>query len=236
MNYIVVIPAAGTGKRMNAGKNKLLLDLDSKPLIIHTLSVFQQDERCDGIVIAANPMEITEMQSLFSRFKITKVARIVPGGSERQDSVYEGLKVCGKEGTVLIHDGARPFVTRKIISRLVAQAEDTGAAIPAVPVKDTIKKVNGRDVVETLERSSLWAVQTPQAFRLSLVKTAHEKAKAQGILGTDDAALVEWLGFGVTVVESNYDNIKITTPDDLVAARAILAKRRAYHVDRGNSE
>ncbi|HET7579156.1 MAG TPA: 2-C-methyl-D-erythritol 4-phosphate cytidylyltransferase [Bacillales bacterium] len=226
MNYKVVIPAAGEGKRMKAGKNKLWLQLDGQPLIVYALSVFQHDEQCSEIIVAAHPSEIQRMASLFSRFGLSKVTQIVPGGAERQDSVYEGLKACAEEEIVLIHDGARPFVTLPVVHRLAAEAEHGGAAVPAVPVKDTVKKVKDGIVTETLERSSLWGVQTPQAFRLSLVRKAHEQAKAAGFTATDDASLLEWMGHPVTVVESSYDNIKITTPDDLVTARAILAKRR----------
>ncbi|HEU5140347.1 MAG TPA: 2-C-methyl-D-erythritol 4-phosphate cytidylyltransferase [Bacillales bacterium] len=226
MNYSVVIPAAGEGKRMNAGKNKLWLELDGKPLIVHTLSVFQNDPACEAIIVAVNPAEKQEMAALFARFSLSKAQQLVPGGAERQDSVYKGLKTCGSEGIVLIHDGARPFVTVELIQRLIARAKECGAAIPGVPVKDTIKKAADGMVIETLKRSSLWVVQTPQAFRLSLVKEAHEKAEKAGTTGTDDASLVEKLGQPVSMVESDYDNIKITTPDDLVTARAILAKRR----------
>lgn len=226
MTYTVVIPAAGEGKRMNAGKNKLLLELDGRPLIVHTLSVFQRDEECEGIIVVTNPTEKRAMGSFISRFGISKVKQIVPGGAKRQSSVYEGLKACEHEGIVLIHDGARPFVTFPIIQRLIAESEKNGAAIPAVPLKDTVKRAKDGIVTETLERSSLWAVQTPQAFRLSLIKKAHELAEVDGVTATDDASLLERTGFPVSIVASDFDNIKITTPDDLVTAQAILAKRR----------
>ncbi|HET7522209.1 MAG TPA: 2-C-methyl-D-erythritol 4-phosphate cytidylyltransferase [Bacillales bacterium] len=225
MNYTVVIPAAGAGKRMNAGKNKLLLELGGKPLLIHTLSVFERDDRCEGMVLVVHSDEMQQMGHLLSRYRITKARHRVIGGAERQDSVYHGLQACGDAGIVLIHDGARPFISQHIIHRLVQRAGEGGAAIPAVPVKDTIKKVDGGVVKQTLERSSLWAVQTPQAFRLPLVKKAHEKARRSGVAATDDAALVEHAGHPVSVVESEYDNIKITTPEDLAAARAILTRR-----------
>lgn len=225
MNYTVVIPAAGVGKRMKAGKNKQLLELAGKPLIMHTLSVFERDEWCLAIVLVINPLEENEVRALLMRFGITKVKQITAGGAERQDSVYEGLKVCGEEGIVLIHDGARPFVENRVIHRLAEQAADGGAAIPAVPVNDTIKIVAGGRVRQTLERSSLWAVQTPQAFRLSLAREVHKKAKEAGLCGTDDAALAEHFGHEVSVVESDAENIKITTPHDLIMARNILEKR-----------
>lgn len=210
---------------MKAGKNKQLLELAGKPLIIHTLSVFERDEWCAGIVLVINPLEEKEIRSLLMRYGITKVKQVIAGGDERQDSVYEGLKMCDEGDVVLIHDGARPFVAETVIHRLVEQAADVGAAIPAVPVNDTIKVVADGRVRQTLERSSLWAVQTPQAFRLSLARLAHEKAKEAGVCGTDDAALVEHFGHEVSIVESDADNVKITTPHDLVTARNILEKR-----------
>lgn len=145
------------------------------------------------------------------------------GGDERQHSVYKGLKAVKQEKIVLVHDGARPFIKHEQIDELIAEAEQTGAAILAVPVKDTIKRVQDLQVSETIERSSLWAVQTPQAFRLSLLMKAHAEAERKGFLGTDDASLVEQMeGGSVRVVEGSYTNIKLTTPDDLTSAEAIM--------------
>lgn len=226
MGYIVVVPAAGQGKRMQAGKNKLLLELKGTPLIVHTLLVFQRDEACDAIIVATHSHEVSVMQSLFSKYQLTKVKKVVVGGAERQDSVYAGLKVCEGDGIVMIHDGARPFVKHSLIRKLTKQAEECGAAIPAVPIKDTVKMGKNGIVTQTLERSSLWAVQTPQAFRLSLITRAHEQTEINRISVTDDASLVEHLGVPVHLVESDYDNIKLTTPDDLVTADVILDKLR----------
>jgi 2-C-methyl-D-erythritol 4-phosphate cytidylyltransferase len=130
---------------------------------------------------------------------------------------------------VLIHDGARPFVTKSLIHRLVEEVQQSGAAIAAVPVKDTIKRVKDLVVTETVERSSLWSVQTPQAFRRSLVLQAHEQAKKAGYIGTDDASLVERMGHDVKIVAGDYQNIKLTTPEDLIFAEAILANRKFYN-------
>ncbi|HET7628963.1 MAG TPA: 2-C-methyl-D-erythritol 4-phosphate cytidylyltransferase [Bacillales bacterium] len=228
MNYKVVIPAAGEGKRMKAGKNKLWLEIGGKPLIVHAIEVFQADPECEGVITAVAPSEQADMAALFTRYGLSKVERLVSGGAERQHSVHAGLKACARasDAIVLIHDGARPFVTHRLIRRLTEAADKSGAAIPAVPVKDTVKRVNEGRVAETLERSSLWAVQTPQAFRLSLILQAHEEAAQKGKVGTDDASLVEWSGHEVTVVTSDYDNLKVTTPEDLVIARAIMMKRR----------
>lgn len=226
MKYNVVIPAAGQGKRMGAGRNKQFIELDGKPLLAWTLSVFQEDDWCERIVIAVNPSETDDIKDIVASYGITKTTNITAGGAERQDSVYEGLKKIDTESIVLIHDGARPLVTIDAIHRVVIQANQRGAAVLAVPVKDTIKKAAGGIIAETLKRSSLWAVQTPQAFRLSLIKKAHEQAQKQTLSGTDDASLVERLGCPVSIVNGDYQNIKLTTPDDLQLAEIILQNRQ----------
>ncbi|BCB01963.1 2-C-methyl-D-erythritol 4-phosphate cytidylyltransferase [Bacillus sp. KH172YL63] len=224
MEYEVVIPAAGQGKRMKADRNKLLLELNECPVIIHTLRVFEQDARCKGIYLAIHPSERDTFTALLKRFGITKVVKLVDGGKERQHSVYHALLEVDHE-IVLVHDGARPFIKESTIHRLVEKTHSAGAAIAAVPVKDTIKKVLDGKVEETIERSSLWMVQTPQAFRVSVLKKAHDEAQREGFLGTDDASLVERMDVKVSVVESDYDNIKLTTPEDLYFAEAILKKQ-----------
>lgn len=222
MLYQVVIPAAGQGKRMKAGVNKLLIELCHQPVIIHTLKVFEQDDWCEGIIMAVNEAERERFYALLEEFRIRKVKAIVTGGAERQHSVYNGLKAV-KSDLVLVHDGARPFITLEKIHELVKEAGEHGSAIPAVPMKDTVKKVFQGFVDETVERSSLWAVQTPQAFRVSLILEAHEQARAEGYIGTDDASLIERMGKKVKIIEGDYRNIKLTTPDDLLFAEAILS-------------
>ncbi|MGM7637226.1 2-C-methyl-D-erythritol 4-phosphate cytidylyltransferase [Bacillus sp. Hm123] len=226
MAYQVVIPAAGQGKRMKADRNKLLLSLQDRPVIIHTLEVFEKDPACDGIVLAVKEEEKPLFTHLITEYNVSKVYKLVTGGEERQQSVYSGLKQLEHADIVLVHDGARPFMTSKMIDQLVEQANISGAAIAAVPVKDTIKRVHDGTVVETVERSSLWAVQTPQAFRLSSLLQAHEQAEKDGFLGTDDASLIERMNVPVQIVAGDYDNIKLTTPEDLVFAEAIIQKRK----------
>lgn len=226
MPYQVVIPAAGQGKRMGAGKNKLLLEIDGLPVYIHTLNVFEKDEACERIFLAINPDDQAEIKQQLAREGIRKVAALIPGGKERQDSIYNVLKQMETEGIVLVHDAARPFVDRLLIHSLVSAAEQNGAAILAVPVKDTVKKAAGFMVQETVDRASLWAVQTPQAFRMPILLEAYRKAEDSQFLGTDDASLVERLGHKVFIQEGSYDNIKLTTPEDLYFAEAIIKKRR----------
>lgn len=225
MSYQVIIPAAGQGKRMRAGKNKVLLQLKDIPILIHTLKVFELDEACEGIILAISAGDEDHFSSLLKKYRIKKVTSLVAGGNERQHSVYNGLQAAKKEGIVLVHDAARPFIEKRVIHELVAVAEKDGAAVVAVPVKDTIKKVNNFEVVETIERSSLWAIQTPQAFRVSLLEEAHNLALEQKFLGTDEASLVERLHISVKIVEGDYDNIKLTTPEDLYFAEAIIKQR-----------
>ncbi|MBB5175010.1 2-C-methyl-D-erythritol 4-phosphate cytidylyltransferase [Texcoconibacillus texcoconensis] len=226
--YVVVIPAAGQGKRMGTGANKTFLSIDRDPLIVHTLRVFERDERCERIVLVCREKEKADIQGIISSYQFKKVSDVVTGGAERQQSVFEGLKVIKDNPVVLIHDGARPFIQKETIHRLTDHVLQNGeAAIAAVPVKDTVKRVNEEgDVEETMKRSSLWAVQTPQAFRLSSILSAHKKAEAHRFCGTDDASLIEYVGGKVKVVEGSYDNIKVTTPEDLWFAEAIIQQRK----------
>ncbi|MCT4781046.1 MULTISPECIES: 2-C-methyl-D-erythritol 4-phosphate cytidylyltransferase [Exiguobacterium] len=220
--YRIVIPAAGAGKRMGADRNKLMLLLRNRSIIEWTLDVFEQDDQCLEIILAINPAEQTWFESITAQYETT--IQLIPGGRERQESVRRGLAVITEPGIVLIHDGARPFVTLDAIHRVVAAAEVTGAAILAVPIKDTVKRVEQDRIVETVPREQLMAAQTPQAFQLETIRTVHEKAATE-FLGTDDASLIEWDGGTVTQVTGQYENIKVTTPDDLVFGEAILTKR-----------
>jgi 2-C-methyl-D-erythritol 4-phosphate cytidylyltransferase len=227
MPYQVIIPAAGQGKRMGAGKNKLLLTLEGVPILIHTLRVFEADAECSGIILAINPSDEQEFKSLLKEYGIHKVSSLVTGGKERQDSVYNGLRaVRSLDGIVLVHDAARPFIRLETIHNLVEAASKDGGAIVAVPVKDTIKKADDGRVAETVERSSLWSVQTPQAFRASVLLEAHNKAMREQFIGTDESSLVERIPHHVSIIEGDYDNIKLTTPEDLYFAEAILRKRK----------
>lgn len=226
MTYQVILPAAGQGKRMGAGRNKLFLELNGVPVLIHTLRVFEEDEACQGVILAVHPQDESEFKELLRKYNIQKVIKFAPGGEERQHSIFNALKTVESEGVILVHDAARPFIQKEQIHRLFETARKMGAAIIGVRAKDTMKKVDGGKVVETVERSSLWAVQTPQAFRVSLLREAYEQAEKDNFLGTDDASLVERLGYPVSIVEGNYDNIKLTTPEDLFFAEAILKKRK----------
>ena len=225
MNYTVVLPAAGSGKRMKADKNKLLLELFGKPIFLYTLEVFQRDPNCDGIWLAVKEQERELIESYVKRYDMTKVQGYATGGMERQDSVRACLEAIPPCGVVLVHDAARPFIDREVIARLVEAAQESGAAIAGVPVKDTIKKVDNGIISETVDRNQLWMIQTPQAFRYPLILKAAQAARNDGFMGTDEAMLVERLNYPVAIVESTYENIKMTTPDDLIYGKAILESR-----------
>lgn len=223
--YKAVIPAAGQGSRMKAGQNKQFIQIGHAPLLVHTLRVFQEDSSCQGIVVSVNPSEMASVQAMIDEAGITKVETLTAGGKERQESVYLGLKTLTGNPVVLIHDGARPFIGPEAIARLTSAVEPGVGAVVGVPVKDTIKRTSGHVVQETLKREELWSIQTPQGFYLEDILTAHAHAEEQGYPATDDASVFEFAGRPVKVVEGNYMNIKVTTPEDLIFADAILRSR-----------
>lgn len=210
-----VIVAAGRGTRMGTAESKQYLLLQGKPVIVHTLEVFQRHELISEIVLVTGEADIDRCREWVQAYKLDKVKAVVPGGAERQHSVYKGLKAL-ETGWVMVHDGVRPFVHGAEINACYEKAREIGASVLAVPVKDTIKQVDGAGkVLSTPDRRSLWAIQTPQTFRLSELLTAYEAAERDGFLGTDDSSLAERSGIPVAVVEGSYSNIKLTTPEDL---------------------
>lgn len=225
MKYGVVLLAAGSGKRMNLGRNKQFLQLAGEALLLHTMRVFARHRGCETIYLVINPAERADMTALIAGEQWSIPIELVDGGSERQYSVRNGLNAV-QQPIVLVHDGARPFIDEEMIERLVAAAVEHGGAIAAVPVKDTIKRGANGLVVETVEREGLWSVQTPQAFQLPILCAAHEQAERDGYLGTDEASLVERLPHPVQLVLGSYENIKLTTPEDITFAEAILARRK----------
>lgn len=225
LQYEVVLPAAGSGKRMGAGQNKLFLQLAGKPILAHTLLVFEQDPNCTGIWVAVKNEEREIIQSLLDEHRISKVKGLPTGGEERQHSVHSCIKQMKNVGIVLVHDAARPFITEPIIKQLAETAYFQGAAIAGVRVKDTMKVVRDGIIEETIDRELLWSIQTPQAFRFDLLAEAEDVAEKVGFLGTDEAMLVERLGHKIHVVESSYENVKMTTKEDLLFGEAILANR-----------
>lgn len=223
-----LIPAAGMGKRMGKAVAKQFLPLGDKPLLAHTLLVFQRAPEIDEIIpiLSREDMEAC-LRDVIEKYHITKVKTLVVGGKERQDSVANGLKKIEKDASiVLVHDGVRPFVTPEMIRESVDRARNGECVAVGVPIKDTIKEVDEQKIVcRTLERNRLWAIQTPQAFPLKVLKHAYEESYKHKVCGTDDATLVEQSGGKVRVIMGSYDNIKITTPEDLILAEEILKRR-----------
>ncbi len=223
-----LIPAAGMGKRMGKAVAKQFLTLGDMPMLAHTLLMFQRASEVDEIIpiLSKEDMEIC-LKEIIERYHVTKVKTLVVGGKERQDSVQNGLQKLEKDASiVLIHDGVRPFVTNEMIEEIVDYARKGECVTVGVPLKDTVKEVNEKGfVVHTLERSRLWAIQTPQAFPVKILRRAYEDSYKRNIYGTDDATLVERAGGMVRVIMGSYDNIKITTPEDLLLAEEILKRR-----------
>lgn len=226
MSVGVVIPAAGQGKRMGSKVSKQFLLLDGHPILIHTLQLFETHPQVDEIVLVMKKEELVGTKEMLRSYGFTKIKAVVEGGRERQESVYMGLQHCQSEW-ILIHDAVRPFVTHKALDRLIEEVKVTQAAILAVPVKDTIKQINGDGwVTHTPARSKLVSVQTPQGFGRDLILQAHREAYGNSNWATDDSMLIEQMGIPVKVVEGEYTNIKITTPEDLVLAEKIWEMRR----------
>lgn len=213
---------------MGAAISKQYLTLHGRSILAHTLEIFENNPLIDAIVLVVPPEEQSFCEQDVVRAEgFTKVRSLVDGGAERQDSVRNGLAACGaaEDDIVLIHDGVRPLFDPSLMALVVETARATGGAVVGVPVKDTVKQVAGDRIETTPDRKGLWLAQTPQAFPFSVIRTAHEQAFADGFQGTDDASLVERLGQSVVMVQGDYRNIKITTPEDLVVAEALLKNR-----------
>ncbi|QZY54658.1 2-C-methyl-D-erythritol 4-phosphate cytidylyltransferase [Crassaminicella profunda] len=225
----VIVAAAGQGKRMNSEVNKQYLNLGHKPVLAHTIEAFDKCFGIDEIIVVIHPDEVEYCkENVINFFGFKKVSKVIAGGAERQGSIFNGLKVVDKRcDLVVIHDGARPFIKEETILYSIDEAIKFEAIGVGVPVKDTIKVVDEeKNIKNTPDRKTLWAIQTPQIFDYKLVLKAHEKAIEDRYLGTDDTVLVERLGKKVKIVMGSYDNIKITTPEDLYIGEAILKNRK----------
>lgn len=223
-NYAVVV-AAGRGVRMGAAVNKVLLPLCGEPVIRHAVRAFCEADEIDGVVVVASADETEQMRAALCGLE--KVCAIVPGGSTRQESVKNGLDALPKEARIaLVHDGARPLISRELIARCIRQTEDCGSAVVCTPVTDTVKVEKDGCVVRTLDRSQLRAVQTPQCFFAGELKAAYEAAARDGVSVTDDASVMEHAGQSVHLLESSEVNFKLTTPEDLRRAEDIIGERK----------
>jgi len=219
-----IVAAAGSSTRM--GTNKLLMEIDGIPILARTLENLQCCDDIHEIVIACRSEDIVVYSDLAAKYNITKISKIVKGGADRAASVYAGLMEANKRATLAaVHDAARPFASPELMSRIIRLAAYSNAAIPVIPVKDTIKYVEKGVITQTPDRALLHAAQTPQVFDIDLLKGALQKARESGFAVTDDASAVEALGVPVYTAKGDYDNIKITTPEDIAVGEQILARR-----------
>ena len=225
MKTVAIVAAGGVGKRLGGRIHKSFVRLCGRPMLSWTLAALEKSPAVDGIVVVAHREDLAATKKLIRRYAHKKVLGVVVGGATRGDSVLCGLQNVPSEAQwVLVHDGARPLVTPRIVEETVRAARGCGAATAAIPVVPTIKEGSRGWVVKTLERDRLWAIQTPQVFRRELLEKAHRFSRARGVRGTDDAALVEALGQRVRLAMGSSRNIKVTTPEDLVIAEAFLKK------------
>ena len=218
------------------GKKKQFLPLAGKPVLAHTLDPFERCPLVNAVVLVVGQEDMDFcLKEIVEKYQYKKISRIVPGGKTRQESVKNGVDAVPEDvEMVVIHDGVRPFVTGEMIEESVRSAIRFQAVVVATPVKDTIKTVDaGGSIRETLDRNSLWQVQTPQTFRTKIIREALRKAAEDRFLGTDDASLVERMGINVHVVQGSYANIKITTPEDLLLATFLL---QANNPNQGEDE
>lgn len=221
---MAVVPAAGQGARMGSHTPKQYLTLGEVPILVHCLKVLQRVSDITSIILSV-PESDREFcrHDIVTAYQLTKVSHIVVGGRRRQDSVRHGIMECSAPaGIVLVHDGVRPFINERMVSDVIEAARRTGAAVAAMPLHDTVKRVGPDHLIrETLNREELWQIQTPQAFRYDWLVEGHRRALEKGWEVTDDAALIERMGHPVSVVEGSCFNIKITRPEDLVLGEAI---------------
>jgi len=222
MEISVVIPAAGSGRRMGLDQKKQFLVLEGLPVIVRTIQAFLNYDIIKTIIVVTSPGDLGQMEDLLRDHGLDQVV-CVPGGKERQDSVYQGLCQV-KTSHVMVHDGARPFVSQELIAANIEGLKTQSALITAIPVKDTIKEVEGNHVKITLDRSSLVQVQTPQSFETLLLKAAYDQAFERGLQVTDDASVVEAYGQPVGLVAGSSLNVKLTLAEDLVLGAFILRR------------
>ena len=224
MKVTALIPSAGLGKRMGVERPKQFLSINGLPVLVYTLKVFEASPEIDEVNLIIHKGEEDYCQKMIEEYKLKKVLRIVFGGKTRQESVYNGLKEVNSEtGIVVVHDAVRPFVTGDLIKKSIRTARYSDGAVVAIPAKDTPKYVSGNGIIEkTVNRSNPWLAQTPQTFKLEIIKEGYHRAYLDNFLGTDDASLVERLGYKIKIVEGSYANIKITTPEDIDLAQRML--------------
>ncbi|KKR78760.1 MAG: 2-C-methyl-D-erythritol 4-phosphate cytidylyltransferase, partial [Candidatus Nomurabacteria bacterium GW2011_GWA2_40_9] len=227
MNFAIIV-AAGKGKRMKSGENKVFLDLLNKPMLYYSLKVFQDCSEINEIIIVAQKNDFRKINEIKNKYSFAKIKNIVEGGKERQDSVYNGLmsiKNAKNDDIIVVHNGSNPLIRENEIISCISSAKKYGAAVCCFPLKDTIKKINNDFVEKTIDRTGVYQMQTPQAIKYGLFIEGYNNVKKRKLKITDDVAVVESLNKKVNIVECSYENVKITTRDDLKIAEGILMKR-----------
>jgi 2-C-methyl-D-erythritol 4-phosphate cytidylyltransferase len=225
LKTIALITAAGKGQRMESPIPKQYLSLGGKPILAQTLQVFEECSAIDGIyiIVPQDQMDLVQ-QDIVEKYQFKKILKLVRGGRVRQYSVWNGLKAISPGcSIVVVHDGVRPLISSRLITRSIETARKSGAAVVAVLARDTVKRTIAGKKVQTLPREEIWLAQTPQAFQFSLLMKAYQKAQQDDVIGTDDAYLVERLGHPITLIMGDQANIKITTPEDLILAEALFS-------------
>ena len=226
MKNTAIVLAAGQGKRMHSKIQKQFLEIKGYPVLYYSLRCFQDSPLIEDIILVTGEESVLYCQKeIVGKYGFTKVTKVISGGKERYDSVYQGLLACENSDYVLIHDGARPFITEEILERGLTGAEETGACAVGMPSKDTVKIADESGyIAETPDRSKVWMIQTPQIFQYALIRSAHESIRTREMSNvTDDAMVVEQeTGIKVRLAEGSYQNIKITTPEDLGVAELFL--------------
>ena len=216
-----VIPAAGSSTRMGSG-NKLMLEIQGVPVLARTIDVFQKNHLIDEIILVCREQDMMEYRELIREYSLDKVSLIIRGGSTRTESVLAGVRAAEKAAVVAIHDGARPLISDYVITKTIEAAMADQAAAPVVPIKDSVKRLENGKIVADVPRAQIAAVQTPQCFDRTLILKALERAIKENLPLTDDCSAVEVLGVNCTATEGSYKNLKITTPEDIAIAEAML--------------
>lgn len=223
----VIFPAAGQGKRMGLGFNKIFTEVSGNPILIQTLLAFSRCDCIDELIIAVDINEMEIIRKVLNKIPKLKPFKLVAGGSERQYSVYNGLMAINPDtDIVLVHDAARPLISETVIQSVVNEAMLSGSAVCAVPAKDTIAQIDDMGFIKDVpDRNTIWAVQTPQGFKKEILIKAHQKAQEDNFLGTDEASLVRRIPHPVKLVMGDYNNLKVTTPTDLLIAEMLFSKK-----------
>ena len=228
-----VIVAAGRGERLGAAIPKAFVAVAGVPMLLHAARRVALSPEVGRIVVVVGASDVDRARMLLMQHGVRNVTAVVPGGAHRQDSVFAGLPHLGEAPVAVVHDGARPLVPPDVVTAVIQAAAEAGAASAGLPVRETVKLVDGADARQTLDRDRLWVAHTPQAFRTALLREAHHRAKAEGFYGTDDAVLVERLGYAVRMVEDSPRNLKVTVPADLDLAEAYAGQRRIIRTGIG---